>query len=184
MKMDFIFPDYWYRNVENISQSPAQSNVTQESFLYEKDAFTQMNENQSLFENESDFMAFRNKNYLNYNEQGESKQASNAENKSQERDDLNDLDEILNHVPRLPSCLKSSGGEKMNFFMIATSLDEQTIMENLETIFDKTEFRAFPLSFDIQGRKHMVMLIFLCVQHISSFVRFFTTHVSEDIQCK
>lgn len=179
--MDFIFPDYWYRNVENISQSPAQSNVTQESFLYEEDAFTQMNENQSLFENESDFMAFWNKNYLNCNEQGERKQASNAENNSQERDDLNDLDEILNHVPCLPSCLKSSGGEKMNFFMIATSLDEQTIMENLETIFDKTEFRALPLSFDIQGRKHMVMLIFLYVQHISSFVRFFTTHVSEDI---
>lgn len=154
--MDLIFSDCWYRNVEHISESTAQSNVTQESFPYEREAFTQVNKNQPLFENESDFMAFWNKNYLKYNEQCEREQASNAENNSQKRSDFNDLDEILNHVPCLPSSLKNIRGKEMNFVMIATSLDTRTIMENLETILDKTDFQALPLSFNRQGMEYIV----------------------------
>ena len=154
MKMDLIFSDCWYRNLEHISQSAAQRNVTQESFPCEREAFTQLsqvNENQPVFENESDFIAFWNKNCLNYREQCETKQTSNSEHNSRERSGFNDLDEILNHVPCLPSNLKNIKGKEMNFVMIATSLDTRTMVENLENILDKTEFQALPLSFNNQG---------------------------------
>ena len=154
MKMDLIFSDCWYRNLEHISQSAAQRNVTQESFPYEREAFTQLsqvNENQPVFENESDFIAFWNKNCLNHREQCETKQTSNSEHNSRERSGFNDLDEILNHVPCLPSNLKNIKGKEMNFVMIATSMDTRTMVENLENILDKTEFQALPLSFNNQG---------------------------------
>lgn len=153
-KMDFIFSDCCHWNVQDISQP--QNNVNQETgtFSYAREALTQVKENQPL-PDENDFIEFWNRNCQNYYEHSESKQSSCLGNNSVERNDFGELDEILNHVPRLPSYLQGTEGKKMNFIMIATTLDKKTITENLEKTLDKTKFQALPLSFEVQTMEHI-----------------------------
>ncbi|CAB3985974.1 Hypothetical predicted protein [Paramuricea clavata] len=152
--MDFIFSDCYHWNVQDISQP--QNNVNQETGTssYAREALTQVKENQPL-PDENDFIEFWNRNYQNYYEHSERKQSSCLGNNSVERNDFGELDEILNHVPRLPSYMQGTEGKKMNFIMIATTLDKKTITENLEKTLDKTKFQALPLSFEAQTMEHI-----------------------------
>ncbi len=152
MKMDLILSDCCYTgNVGDIVQFQNIVNQETENFSYASEALTQVNENQRLPADENDFMEFWRKNYKNYYEQSERKQDSCVESNSVERKDFNELDEILNHAPRLPSYLKMIGGKKMNYIMIATTLDERTIVENLERTLDRTESQVLPLPFEVQS---------------------------------
>ena len=149
MKMDFLFSNYCYKNVEDISQLPSGSKHKTDAISYLKESSAQVNDDQSL-PDEDDYMEFWLQNYQSYYENDKRKQVVSFENNGSERKHRNELDEVLTHVPRLPSCIREIEGKKMNYFMIATKTDECKVIENLEKTFDKTNFRAFPLSFEVQ----------------------------------
>jgi hypothetical protein len=156
MKMDFILSDCCYRNLGDCLQP--QNNGNQETAAnFSRGAF-KVNENQS-HSDESDGKEFlnycNNNNYQNYYEHSKTKQNLYKENNGEERGNFNELDEILNHVPRLPSRLQGIGGEKMNFIMVATTLDETTIVEKLQSTLDETASHALPLSFNVQSMQHI-----------------------------
>lgn len=104
---------------------------------------------QPLPADESDFLEFWNKNYQNCHACSEKGQRPCLlENDIVDENGLQQLDEILNHVPPLPSYLREIGEKKVNFIMIATTLDERSLLNHLENTLAITDFQAFPLTFE------------------------------------
>ena len=153
MTMDFILSDCCYKSVGDIIQPQNNGNQETENCCFVREAF-KVNENQPL-PDENEFMNFWNKNYQNYYENIKRNHDLYIRSNGADRKDFNELDEILNHVPRLPSHLQGIGGKKMNFIMVATTLDETTIVEKLQRTLDKTESHTLPLSFKVQSVEHI-----------------------------
>ena len=70
--------------------------------------------------------------------------------------DNNNVREIINHVPSLPSRLRQRiNGNNVNFILIATSLDQRDILQQLGNKLDAETSRAIPLTFNKENNREM-----------------------------
>lgn len=107
---------------------------------------------------ELDFLDFWYNNYLNYYGKRVNNTPDNSNDTQKPRDpNSNELQEILNHVPVLPSQSPLGLREnRVNFIMIATSLDQGNILKQLDDTLERETFRAIPLLFEKNNQEGQV----------------------------
>lgn len=117
------------------------------SSIVDTEPLTTSASSEDMTPTELDFLEFWYNNYLNYYGKSINNTPDNSNGSQKPRDpESNQLQEILNHVPALPS--QSTQGlreNRVNFIMIATSLDQGNILEQLDDTLERETFRAFPL---------------------------------------
>lgn len=105
---------------------------------------------------ELDNMEFFWENYHNYHGNNFEK-ASEYPNIQKARGvESNELQEVLNYVPSLPKqLLPRVQGNKVNFILISTSVDQTKILEKLTNTLDGETSRIIPLSFGKEKESEM-----------------------------